>query len=136
MKQTSYPVPSIEELRNTYSLGAIDLQTTIKARWMSGSDQHAPNGTDELLAWILILIDMVGRKEAAIEEQHDELRAARIEIKFYREYLQEIVDLPWKNSDVTIRDVTTAATIAKDALEHAAEWVERRLIYPEREIAD
>ncbi len=43
----------------------IDLRTIVTARLLS--NQHAPNGTEELLAWILNLLEVVEKQHQIIE---------------------------------------------------------------------
>jgi hypothetical protein len=67
--KTEYPIPTIQELKAEYWPDVpFSIEDIVKARWIG--NKHAPNGTDELLAWILIAADEIHRMRAKLE-QHE-----------------------------------------------------------------
>lgn len=63
------PIPSVKELKEEYCAGMMfPMEVTVIARWYGDSDYDlAPNGTRELLAWLLIAIDEVKQLRAKLD---------------------------------------------------------------------
>lgn len=65
------PIPSAEELKREYFSGAVfPMEVSVIARWYGKSELDlAPNGTRELLAWLLIAIGEIKQLRAELDSR-------------------------------------------------------------------